>query len=63
MSNHHNEKALSRSAGYRTTMSAMDSKTRSPHHSTAAPQAYGKSVEGYGSNEKVVGYCGGNKSS
>ena len=50
-----NSKAIVRSTGYGATLSAIHSKTRSRHHSSAKPYHwYGCS--GYGGNENLKGY-------
>lgn len=50
-----NREALSRASGMSATMGAIASKTRSPHHSGAAPYTY-RGVSGYTSNENIKGY-------
>ena len=54
---------LNRASGFRKTVDAMASKTRSPHAAKGGPQEYHAVRAGFGDNENVVGYSGGNKTS
>lgn len=50
-----NHEAINREAGMRATMSAMDSKTRSPHKGTGMNDQW-KDVPGEGTGGNVKGY-------
>jgi hypothetical protein len=57
-----NAKALSRPMGYRATMNATSSKTRSSYHASSVNYHY-KSCGEHSGNDNLVGYGSGNSSS
>jgi hypothetical protein len=51
-----NAKAINRHSGYKATVSSIESKTRSRHHSGGTAYHYTGACCGYGSNENIKGY-------